>query len=394
MNTNGTPISKTADFIILGAGVMGASIAFHLSRRNAGRIVVLDKDHAGSGGSGRSSALVRMHYSFPPEVQLALISMKIFQHWREIVGEPGEFRKTGFVRIVHPGESEALKRNVAMQRNLGANVELIDRHQLKQLEPDWHVDEVDTAAYEPDSGYGDGNVVASDFLTGARDSGATYLAKTRATNFLIEGGRIRGVQTDRGEVHAPVVIAAAGPWTRPLFQVTGFDPPIETEFHQVAILKNAPSMKPGVACIDSVTATYFRPDGSDKFLVGDFYGKRPVDPDNFPQRPSEADLEDIIDRAARRVPKLENAEVMRGVTGVYDVTPDSRPLLGAVPGVDGLYLCAGFSGMGFKISPAVGLVMSELILDGAGTSVDITPFRVSRFLEGQPIKADNEYKDD
>jgi sarcosine oxidase subunit beta len=394
MNTNGTSISKTADFIILGAGLMGASIAFHLSRRNAGRIVVLDKDHAGSGGSGRSSALVRMHYSFPPEVQLALISLKIFQHWREIVGEAGEFRKTGFVRIVHPGESEALKRNVAMQRNLGANVEIIDRHQLKQLEPHWHVDEVDIAAYEADSGYGDGNVVANDFLTGARDSGATYLAKTCVTNFLIEGGRIRGVQTDRGEIHAPVVIAAAGPWTRPLFQVTGFDPPIETEFHQVAILKNAPSMKPGVACIDSVTATYFRSDGSDKFLVGDFYGKRPVDPDNFPQRPSEADLEDIIDRAARRVPKLENAEVMRGVTGVYDVTPDSRPLLGAVPGVDGLYLCAGFSGMGFKISPAVGLVMSELILDGTGKSVDITPFRVSRFMEGQPVKADNEYKDD
>jgi sarcosine oxidase, subunit beta len=394
MNTNGVPIPKTADFIILGVGVMGAAIAFHLSRRNPGRIVVIDKEHAGSGGSGRSSALVRMHYSFPPEVQLALISLKIFQHWREIVGEPGEFRKTGFVRIVHPGESESLKRNVAMQRNLGANVELIDRQQLKELEPDWQVDEVDLAAYEPDSGHGDGNVVANDFLTAARDSGTTYLAKTRVSNFLIESGRIRGVQTDRGEIHAPVVVAATGPWTRPLFQVTGFDPPIETEFHQVAILKNAPTMKAGVACIDSVTATYFRSDGTDKFLVGDFYGKRPVDPDNFPQRPSETDLEEIIDRTARRVPRLENAEVMRGVTGVYDVTPDSRPLLGAVPGVDGLYLSAGFSGMGFKISPAVGLVMSELILDGIGKSVDITPFRVSRFLEGQPIKADHEYKDD
>ena len=120
MNANSIP--KTADFIILGAGVMGASIAFHLARRNAGPIVVLDKDHAGSGGSGRSSALIRMHYSFPPEVQLALISLKVFQHWRDVVGEPGEFRKTGFVRIVHPGESEALKQNVAMQRNLGANV--------------------------------------------------------------------------------------------------------------------------------------------------------------------------------------------------------------------------------------------------------------------------------
>ena len=393
MSGNGVP--KTADFVILGAGVMGASIAFHLARRKAGRILVLDKDHVGSGGSGRSSALIRMHYSLPAEVQLALISLKMFEHWREIVGEAGEFRKTGFVRIVHPNETERLKQNVAMQRSLGAKVELIDRKQLQELEPDWAVDEVELAAYEPDSGHGDGNVVANDFLSRARELGASYLSKTRATSMLASGGTVRGVQTDHGEIHAPVVIAATGPWTRPLLQQVGFDPPIETEYHQVAILKNAPDMKGGgCACIDSVTATYFRSDASDKFLVGDFYGKRPVDPDNFPQRASETELEEIIERASRRVSKLENAEVMRGVTGVYDMTPDARPLLGQIPGVEGLYLCAGFSGMGFKISPAIGLVMSELILDGAGTTVNISAFRPTRFTEGQPIKAEFEYKDD
>ncbi len=393
MTGNGS--ARTADFVILGAGVMGASIAFHLARRKAGRIVVLDKDHVGSGGSSRSSALVRMHYSFAPEVQLALVSLKMFQHWREIVGEVGEFRKTGFVRIVHPGETERLKQNVAMQRELGANVELIDRRQLQELEPDWAVDEVALAAYEPDSGYGDGNVVANDFLSRARDLGATYLSKIRATAFLAEAGRVRGVRTEAGTIEAPVVIAATGPWTRPLFQQAGFDPPIETEYHQVAILKNAPDMKAGgCACIDSVTATYFRSDGGDKFLIGDFYGKRPVDPDNFPQRASDTELEEIIERASRRVPKLENAEVMRGVTGVYDMTPDARPLLGEIPGQDGLYICAGFSGMGFKISPAIGLVMSELILDGSATTVDISAFRPTRFAEGKPIKAEFEYKDD
>jgi sarcosine oxidase subunit beta len=173
------------------------------------------------------------------------------------------------------------------------------------------------------------------------------------------------------------------------------DPPIETEYHQVAILKNAPDMKNGgSACIDSVTATYFRSDGGDKFLIGDFYGKRPVDPDNFAQRASDTELEEMIERASRRVPKIENAEVMRGVTGVYDMTPDARPLLGQVPGVEGLYICAGFSGMGFKISPAIGLVMSELILDGSATTVDISAFRPTRFAEGEPIKAEFEYKDD
>jgi len=388
-------IGSPADFVILGAGVIGASIAFHLAQQKAGKILVIDKGHVGQGGSGRSSALIRMHYSYPPEVQLALVSLYMFENWRDIVGKEGDFRKTGFVRIVHPGETERLKQNVEMQRKLGVNVKLMDRVELRELEPDWKVDEVELAAYEPDSGYGDGAGVANDFLTRARELGVAYLSKTEALEFLVEGERVRGVRTDHGEIAAPVVVAATGPWTQPLFQRIGIDLPIETEYHQVAILRNAPGMKGGgCACIDSVSATYFRSDAHDKFLIGDFYGERGADPDNFPQRASDDGLEEIIERACGRVPKLENAEVMRGVTGVYDMTPDSRPLLGAVSGVAGLYVCAGFSGMGFKISPAIGLVMSELLLDGHGKTVDITTFCPGRFSAGKPIKAEFEYKDD
>lgn len=394
-NSASNSLPKTADIVILGAGVMGASIAFHLAKRKVGRIVVIDKDHVGRGASGRSSALVRMHYSFPPEVQLALISLRMFQNWQETVGQPGDFRKTGFVRIVHPNESERLQLNVAMQRRLGANVHLIGKRELHELEPDWHVDDVELAAYEPDSGYGDGAAVAGDFLGAARDMGATYLSRTQAASFVIEDERVRGVVTDQGTIAAPIVISATGPWTRTLFQRAGCDLPIECEYHQVAILRNAPGMRGGgCACIDSVTATYFRSDAHDRFVVGDFYGKRPVDPDDFPQRATDESLEEIIERACRRVPKLEGAEVMRGVTGVYDMTPDSRPLLGEIPEIGGLYVCAGFSGMGFKISPAIGLVMSELVLDGEGNTVDIRPFHPGRFTAGHPIKAEYEYIDD
>jgi sarcosine oxidase, subunit beta len=387
--------TKTADIVILGAGVMGASIAFHLAKRKAGRIMIIDKDHVGRGGSGRSSALVRMHYSYPPEVQLAVISLRMFEHWQEVVGEAGDFRKTGFVRIVHPNETERLKLNVEMQRHLGVNVRLIDRNELKALEPDWRLEDVELAAYEPDSGYGDGAGVANDFLSRARGANVCYLPRTHATVLRVQNGKVQGVATDHGEIDAPVVVAATGPWTRPLFHTAGYDLPIETEYHQVAILKNPPGMKGGgCACIDSVSATYFRSDGQDKFLVGDFYGQRPVDPDNFPQRASDESMEELIERACRRIPQLEQAEVMRGVTGVYDMTPDSRPLLGAIPELTGLYVCAGFSGMGFKISPAIGLVMSELLLDGEGKTVDISSFRPSRFAEGKAIKAEHEYKDD
>jgi sarcosine oxidase, subunit beta len=388
-------VPKTADIVILGAGVMGASIAFQLAKRKAGRVVVIDKDHVGHGGSGRSSALIRMHYTYPPEVQLALLSLKIFQNWKDVVGEPGDFRRTGFIRIVAPHERERLRANVEMQSKIGVNVRLITRQELHELEPDWHLDDVDVAAYEPDSGYGDGAGVANDFLSRARDMGVTYLPRTTVTQLRVGGGEIRGVATDQASIGAPVVVLATGPWTRPLLREMGCDLPIETEFHHVAILKNAPGMKGGgSACIDSGTATYFRSDGDDKFLVGDFYGQRGVDPDNFPQRASDESLETLIDRASRRIPALENAEVMRGVTGVYDMTPDSRPLLGEMPEVKGLHICAGFSGMGFKISPAIGVVMSELLLDGNAKSVNISSFRPGRFTEQQPIKAEHEYQDD
>ena len=394
-HVNSSSLPQAADVVILGAGVMGTSIAFHLAKRRAGKIVVIDKDHVGRGGSGRSSALIRMHYSFPAEVELALISMRMFKNWQEVVGAPGDFRRTGFVRIVHPNETARLRLNVEMQTRLGATVELIDKHQLGELESDWNVDDVELAAYERESGYGDGAGVAGDFLSAARDLGAIYAPRTQATALHVDGDRIRAVVTDQGIVSSAIVIVATGPWTRPLLQRAGYDLPIECEYHQVAILRNPPGMKGGgCACIDSVTATYFRSDAHDKFLVGDFYGKRPVDPDNFPQRASDESLEEIIERACRRVPKLEGAEVMRGVTGVYDMTPDSRPLLGEIPGIRGLYVCAGFSGMGFKISPAIGLAMSELVAAGKASSVDISAFRPNRFAENAPIRAEYEYVDD
>lgn len=390
-----TPNGHTADIIILGAGVMGASIAFHLAQRKAGRIVVLEKDNIGQGNSGRSSALVRMHYSYPSEVQLAVKSLEMFNHWKDLVGETGDFHRTGFLRIVPEGDMQLLHANVNMQKQLGVNVQIVDRAQLQAIEPEWNFDDVTAAAYEPDSGYGDGSCVANDFMSAAREQGVEYRRRTPATGLLVRGNQICGVKTAQGDIEAPIVIVALGPWSRPLLQEIGIDLPIENEFHEVVVLRNPPDMEGGgCACIDSVTTTYFRSDASDKTLVGDFYGKRGADPDNYPQRPADDSVEDIIERTCRRMPKLQHAEVMRGVTGVYDMTPDSRPLLGEVPGILGLHVAAGFSGMGFKISPAIGLVFAELILDGAGKTVDISAFRPSRFAEGQPIKAEFEYADD
>lgn len=275
------------------------------------------------------------------------------------------------------------------------NTRLVAPAELKGIEPDWNVEDVVAAAYEPDSGYGDGAGVANDFLSKAREMGVTYLPRTLVTSFKVEGGRARGVITDKGAIEAAVVISAVGQWTQPLFQQIGINLPLETEYHQVAILKNRPGMKGGgCACIDSILNAYFRSEGHDKTLVGTFYGTQGVDPDSFPQRASEESLAEMSEGVLGRIPVLVHAEVVRGITGVYDMSPDSRPLLGEEPGVSGLHVVAGFSGMGFKISPAIGLVMSELLLDGRGKTVDISAFRPSRFAEGKPIKARYEYQGD
>jgi len=386
--------TRTADIVVIGAGVIGSAIAFQLSRRRAGHVVVLDKEGVASGGSGRSSALVRMHYSHPPEVALAKASYDIFVAWPDIIGLPTHFRKTGFIRLVPEGEIERLCRNVEMHRSHGIDTRVLSRADLREVAPAWDFSDVSAAAYEPDSGYGDGAGVAGDFLMRAREAGVEYRSGTKVEALRVEAGRVRGVVVPDGVIEAPQVVVATGPWCRPLLAAAGFDAPIESEFHEVAFLKNPPGLESiGPAGIDSPTETYFRSEVGGLTLIGDFYGKRGVDPDGIAVGASQEGMLRLVERAARRIPALADAGLFRGVTGCYDMSPDARPLMGPVPGVEGLHLVAGFSGMGFKISPAVGVVMAEL-LTGAPTSVDISSFRPSRFLEGKPIKAPDEYASD
>lgn len=386
--------ARSADIVVIGAGVMGASIAFQLSRRKAGRVVVLDKGDVAGGGSGRSSALVRMHYSHAPEVALAKASYDIFVGWRDILGLPTHFKKTGFIRLVPESEIERLRQNVAMHRAHGIDARVLSRAELEEVAPAWDFSDVSAAAYEPDSGYGDGAGVASDFLMRAREAGVEYRPGTKVESLIVEGGRVRGVTLPDGRIEAPQVVVATGPWCRPLLAAAGFDAPIESEFHEVALLKNPAGLHSiGPAGIDSPTETYYRSEAGGLTLIGDFYGKRGVDPDGIAIGASQEGMLRLVERTARRIPALAEAGLFRGVAGCYDMTPDARPLLGPVPGIEGLQLVAGFSGMGFKISPAVGVVMAEL-LTGAPTSIDITSFRPSRFREGKPIKAPYEYASD
>jgi glycine/D-amino acid oxidase-like deaminating enzyme len=260
------------------------------------------------------------------------------------------------------------------------------------MEPDWNTDDFDIAAYEPDSGFGDGAATAGDFLSRAREMGVEYQPQTYAKSIDVEAGRVVGVTTDRGEISAGTVVIATGPWTQTLLAPHGVVLPIEPEFHVVAILENPPGMAGrGLACIDGITETYFRREGSGLTLVGDHHGEAGADPDDFPQSSTAEEMAKMLESACRRIPALDEAGVARSVTGIYDVTPDRRPMLGRVPGLDGAYCAIGLSGMGFKLSPAIGIAMSELMLDGKGTRVDISSFAPGRFAEGNLIEAEYEY---
>jgi sarcosine oxidase, subunit beta len=385
----------TADVLIVGAGVIGAATAWQLTRLGVTDVTVLDSGTAGSGMSSRSSALIRMHYTFAPEVELAVRSDAMFEAWPDLVGRPRCVRRTGFVRIVTPGEEPDLRANVAMQHEKGAVAEVVSGAALAELAPGLRTDDIDCAAWEPRGGYGDGAVAAGDMLAAARAAGARYRPHTPVRSLLRSGDRVTGVVTAAGAEHAGTVVLAAGVWSPALLRGAGLSAPIETEFHRVAVLVHQPGGGAPVACIDSTTQTYFRPEAAGAMtLVGGFTGDRGVDPDQIPATAPAEELAPMVGAAARRVPSLAGAGIARGTTGVYDMTPDARPLLGQLPGVTGLVLAAGFSGMGFKISPAVGEAVAELIVDGKASQTDLTPFRPGRFDEGQPIRPDHPYSDD
>jgi sarcosine oxidase subunit beta len=382
------------DVIVVGAGVIGSSVAFHATMRGFGSVEVLDRGTAGCGMSSRSSALVRTHYPFAPEVELALRSRTLFDAWPDLVGRPSVIRQTGWLKVVPREEASHLRANVETQRRLGADVELVTPDALHSIAPELRTDDIDLAAWEERGGYGDGTTVAGDFLAAARNNGAAYRPTTTVRKLACHGNRISGVETDDGVISAGVVVLAAGVWAPPLLREAGIDLPLTLESSRVAILRHAENQGASVATTCAITGAYFRPEqGRTSTVVGGHHtaGKVP-DPDDAPLRVDAADLADVVENASQRAPRLLDAGIAGGTFGVYDMTPDTRPMLGVLPGVDGLVLAVGFSGMGFKISPAVGESIAALIAGSQNGAVDISAFRPDRFARGQLIRPEFPYK--
>jgi sarcosine oxidase subunit beta len=384
---------ESADVVIVGAGAMGCSIAFHLARAGVRSIAVVDKGGICSGMTYRSGALVRLHYTNEHEARIALCAYRYFHEWSDIVGGDCGFVQTGFLMVVGPDDVERLHANVAMLKALGVETEAVTPEDVREAQPFARVDDLGGAAYEPYSGYADPHKTTLALAEAAKKLGVQFHTGRAVHRIRTEHGRVNGIDTDRGPLDAGTVVVAAGPWAPGLLRTAGIEFPIRPTLAEIAFFRRpAPVTEGHMVYIDRVSGTYFRPHAPRLTFVGAGHGTvTDADPDDLADEISSAQSMRARERVANRIPAFAGAEPAMGHQGAYDMSPDGKAILDRAPGVEGLYIAGGFSGTGFKKSPAVGLLMSELILDGAARSVDIRPFRFSRFEEGAEIRGGHEY---
>jgi sarcosine oxidase subunit beta len=386
-------MTETADVIVVGAGIQGASLAFHLARRGT-RVLVLEREIVAAGATGRSSGFVRMHYDLESDARLAWASFPYFREWQDMVaaGDCG-FVRTGFLQIMPQALADHVRANVAMQQGIGITTRVVERAEIAGLIPGVVTDDIGVGAYESESGYADPAGTAAGFLAAARERGARLVQGCQVRAVEVDGDAVVGVETDRGRFGAPVVVDVGGAWAARLASTLGIDVPVEAWRHDTAFFGLPEGREPDFPIvIDEGNQVYFRPEGRDMMLVGLEAGNViGGSPDRPLTSASQASIEEMVRRVCARVPWMAEG-TLRTAHGGQDgiTTADQRPILGRA-GPDGFYLACGFSGTGFKTAPAVGLCLAELILDGRATTVDISGYSLDRFAQGRLLVGEHPY---
>jgi glycine/D-amino acid oxidase-like deaminating enzyme len=385
-------MASTADVVVVGGGVIGVSIAHALASAGVRRVVLLEKDALASGASGRSSALIRMHYTNPEDARLAFASFPVFRDWPERMGGPAVFRRTGFVNIVGHRDVAALRSNVEMLRAIGVDTVALSASELKALQPFANVDDVGAAAWEAASGYASPADVVEGFRRRAQERGADIRQWTPVTRILRRESAVTGVETPAGRIEAGAVVVAAGAWAPRLCAEIGLPIAARTKAIDTVLVTRPPELAaPHVVVIDHVLGTYFRPESETLTIVGVPCQVWDVDPDTMPTGLPPSAPAEGAQILTHRIPAMERATLARGYRAFDAYSADRHAILGPVRGVDGLYLATAFSGSGFKIAPAVGTCLAELITEGRAKTVDISAFRPERFAEGRPIESAQPY---
>ncbi|MDP2957523.1 MAG: FAD-binding oxidoreductase [Longimicrobiales bacterium] len=386
-------MSQAYDVAVIGGGIMGCATALELARRGAS-VVVLEKGALASGSTGRSSAIVRQHYSNEVTARMARWGLDVFRDFDARVGGTCGFVNNGFLVLVPAKDAEGLHANVALQQAVGIDTRVLAPEEIREVLPGADPSDLVAAAWEPGAGYADPHLTTTGLAGAARRRGARILVNTAATGIRFEGGKVVGVDTDAGPFEAGAVVNCAGPWGARVAAMAGLDVPVNACRAQVSVYgRPAEHGGPHPVVLDFAHASYFRPETGDLMLVGLIDPSEAddvVDPDAYPEHTDRGFDEMVGERWVRRCPAMEAAQLRRGYAGLYEVTPDWHPVIDEVPSGSGHFLCTGFSGHGFKLAPAVGLMTAEMVL-GETPTFDRHMFRLSRFAEGDPVRGKYEY---
>lgn len=376
-----------AEAVIIGGGVMGCSILYNLVERGVTDTVLLERDVLGSGSTGRSQAILRMHYSNEVTTRLAWDSLSIFRDFHEITGMPSGYTKTGYFVIVGPEDRDAMLENVAMQRGAGVDTSIVTAEDVDEIAPMVRTFDGESFAYEPESGYADPYSVTTGYANAARERGARILSESPAVGIEVTANRVTAVLTEGERIETPIAVVAAGPWSGPLLASVGVEVPLRPIRHQVVMLRRPQDVVPDHPIIgDVVNDMSPRPDAGNLTLIG--VGEdEDASPDTFNQGVDMPMVEATFEKLVKRMPGMAQALFRGGWSGLFTTTPDWHPVLDKVEGIEGLYLSVGFSGHGFKLSPMIGVVMSELITQGRATSLDISEMSLDRFAEGRLMRS-------
>jgi glycine/D-amino acid oxidase-like deaminating enzyme len=383
-------MTETAEVVIIGGGVTGASIAFHLARRGVRDVVLVEKSFLASGPTGRSSACVRQHYSTPETCRMVLKALRFFENFAEHTGgRTAGFTRTGYLLGVGDALRKPMEASVALQQSVGIDVRLMSPVELREIEPRLRVDDLVAGCYEPGAGSADPAQTTQGFAAAAREQGVRIREQTSVSGIRVERGRVAAVETSRGTIATRKVVNAAGAWAHHLARQVGVDVPITVCRHKIALVAWPEGARgPHPMVYDFVTNIYTRPETGDMLLVGPLDSSERddrADPDAYREGLDFDERTDLLARAATRFPALEAGHVAKHYAGCFDVTPDWHPVLDAA-GPEGFHVAAGFSGHGFKLSPAVGDMVAGLVCEGKKPGDDVHAFRLSRFAEGRPIR--------
>jgi sarcosine oxidase, subunit beta len=377
-------LSSRAEVVIVGGGCMGASIAYHLAARGVRDVVLVERGTLACGPTGRSTAILRRHYSQPLLVGMAEHGLRMYSQFEEAVGAHCGFVRTGLLVGVDPRDRSALAHNVEVARGEGVLMELLNADELAEIEPRIDAGELDYCL-EPEAGHCDPYLATAGFAAAALRDGAEIAEGVTAET--VAPGEVR---TSAGTVAAGSVVVAAGPWSPSLLAPLGYELPIRSARAEVGRFRLPAGFGPQLPALADFSASqlYFKPSDAGFIEVGSLspdHAERPIDPDACPEGAETGTLAAFADGLRARIRGAERGHWRGSWSAIYDVTPDWHPAIGPVPGTDGVFVAAGFSGHGFKLAPAVGLSVAELVCDGRTTTFDLSLLDPARFERNELV---------